>query len=468
MRDDPAPARTRRPRRGPPVQRRTHEAHDWCDRDGGHTALLLTACGGDTDPESPTTDATTGEATDEDEATDEGEGTDEGEETEGAEGEPAASDGTSLVIWADDLRATALADVAATFEEETGVPVNIQIVANENLRQQFGDAVGAGAGPDVAVGAHDWLGELVQNNVVAPVQLSSDLVNQFTPESVEAFTFEGQTYGVPYSVESLALIRNTELAPDEPSSMEDLVAVGQQLVEDGDTSLVMAQELGQEGNAYSMYPYLSAYGGGIFPLLDEGGFDSSGVILDSEETIQGAEKIAWLAEQEALTVNLDGSNTIPQFVEGNTAFLVSGPWAIAQTQEAGIDYAITSIPDFEDGGETSPFLGVQGFYVSAESKNPQIAQTFVQEYVSRVDVQVALFEAGDRPPALVAAYDEVAASNEDIEAWGLAAEGGTPMPNIPQMNAVWGPLGIATAAIVNGEDPATRMGTAQTEVESAL
>lgn len=408
----------------------------------------------------------TEDATDDDEATEaapDGSGS-----TQGAEGEPAASDGTNLVIWADDLRSEALQDVAKTFEEETGVAVTLQVVANENLREQFGDAVSAGAGPDIAVGAHDWLGELVQNNVVAPIQLSSDLVGQFSPESVEAFTFEGQTYGVPYSVESLALIRNVELAPDEPATFEEFVATGQQLVADGKAELVMPQEMGQEGNAYNMYPYLAAYGGGIFPLLDEGGFDGSQAILDSPETLQGAEKIAWLAEQDALTVNLDGSNTIPQFIEGKTAFLVSGSWAIAQAAEAGIDYAISPLPDFEDGGDPSPFLGVNGFYVSAGSQNPQIAQTFVQEYVSRVDVQVALFEAGDRPPALIEAYDEVAATNADIEAWGLSAEGGTPMPNIPAMNAVWGPLGIATAGIVNGEDPATQMATAQSEVESAL
>ena len=126
------------------------------------------------------------------------------------------------------------------------------------------------------------------------------------------------------------------------------------------------------------------------------------------------------------------------------------------------------MPDFEDGGETTPFLGVQGFYVSAESQNPQIAQTFVQEYVSRPDVQVALYEAGDRPPALVEAYEQVSEGNTDIEAWGQAAEGGTPMPNIPQMNAVWGPLGKATADIATGDDPAERLATAQSEVEAAL
>ena len=444
----------------------------------GIAALLLTACGnGDadtTETPAPAPAATedvadeTGAAedtTDDDATTDEA--GDDAATTDEA-GAPAASDGTSLVIWADDLRAAALQEHAAAFEDETGVAVNIQVVANENLREQFKDSVGAGAGPDIAVGAHDWLGELVQNNVVAPIQLAGDVESAFTPESIEAVKYEGQTYAVPYAVESLALIRNTELAPDAPESMEALVEHGKQLVADGETELIMTQEVGQDGNAYSLYPYLSAYGGGIFPKLDEGGFDGSQVILDSEETIQGGEKMAWLAEEGALATSQDASNVIPLFAEGKAAYMISGPWAIQQISEAGIEYAIDPIPDFEDGGETSPFLGVQAFFVSAESKNGQIAQTFVQEFVSRPEVQVSLFEAGDRPPALVEAYDQVAAGNADIEAWGKAAEGGTPMPNIPQMNAVWGPLGQATGGIVSGDDAAERLGTAQSEVESAL
>lgn len=430
-------------------------------------ALLLTACGGTTDSGDQTTTAgQAAEETADDAAAEETEADDSAATSEG--GEPAASDGTSLVIWADDLRAAALKEHAKTFEEETGVPVKIQIVANEKLREQFKDSVGAGAGPDIAVGAHDWLGELVQNNVVAPVQMASDVSEAFTPESIEAVTYQGQTYAVPYAVESLGLIRNTQLAPEAPESMEALVEHGKQLVADGETELIMTQEVGKEGNAYSLYPYLSAYGGGIFSVLDEGGFDGTQVILDSEETIEGGEKLGWLGEEEALSTNQDASNVIPLFAEGKAAYMVSGPWAIGQISDAGIEYAIDPIPDFEDGGETSPFLGVQAFYVSAESKNPQIAQTFVQEFVTRPEVQVSLYEAGNRPPALIEAYEQVAAENDDIAAWGKAAEGGTPMPNIPQMNAVWGPLGKATADIVSGQDPAERLATAQSEVEAAL
>ncbi|WP_109471766.1 sugar ABC transporter substrate-binding protein [Ornithinimicrobium cavernae] len=444
----------------------------------GITALLLTACGGDTESEDPTSpaadEADAPEGDDEGATSDAGDAADEtaaggeGDAAGETAGAPAASDGTSLVIWADDLRAAAIEPLTETFTADTGVEVKVQVVAQEKLREQFKDAVGQGAGPDITIGAHDWLGELVQNNVVAPVQIAPDVAEQFVPESIEAVTFEGQLYAVPYSVESLALIRNTDLAPEVPASMEELVENGQAMVEAGDTELILAQELGKEGNAYSMYPYVSAYGGGIFPLLEEGGFDGSKAILDSPETLQGAEKLAWLGEVGALSTNQDASNVIPNFIDGKAAYMVSGPWAIDQITEGGINYAIDPIPDFADGGETAPFLGVQTFYVSAESLNPQIAQTFVQEYVPTEEIQVGMFEADRRPPALTAAAEQVQSQDEDVEAWSAAAEGGTPMPNIPQMNAVWGPLGKATADIVGGADPAERMATAQTEVASAL
>jgi arabinogalactan oligomer/maltooligosaccharide transport system substrate-binding protein len=83
-------------------------------------------------------------------------------------------------------------------------------------------------------------------------------------------------------------------------------------------------------------------------------------------------------------------------------------------------------------------------------------------------MQLALFEAGQRPPALQSALDTVSADDADIEAWSAAGEGASPMPNIPAMNAVWAPLGQATADIVSGDDPAERLQAAQEEIEGNL
>ena len=92
-------------------------------------------------------------------------------------------------------------------------------------------------------------------------------------------------------------------------------------------------------------------------------------------------------------------------------------------KKAGIKYEITSLT-LAGGGAMKPFLGVQMFYVSAKAKNAVLAQEFVTNYVPRKDVQLALFEAGGRPPALTEAYNEVAANDKDVKAWFEAGKEG--------------------------------------------
>ena len=429
--------------------------------------LLLSACGGDADTDTaaePTSAAA--EDTADDTAAESG---DAAEETEEAPADDAASteapvrdENAELVIWADDVRAPILTEWAEQFGDEYGITTQVQVATD--VRQQFKDASNVDQGPDIVVGAHDWLGEFVQDGIVAPVQMSADTQALFTEDSISATQYDGQIYGVPYATESLGLIRNTALAPDVPASMEELVATGKELVEAGDADQVMVTPVGQQGDAYHAFPYLSAYGGGIFGTNADGGWDPENVIVGSEESIQGGEKIAWLAEEGALNVNIDFPTMESLFAEGRTPYMVAGPWAIPNVEGAGIEYAIDPIPDFEDGGTTTPFLGVQMFYVSAKAANPTLAQEFVNTYVTNEEMQLALFEAGQRPPALISALETVSADDADIEAWSAAGEGASPMPNIPAMNAVWGPLGQATADIVGGDEPGERLTAAQEEI----
>ena len=371
------------------------------------------------------------------------------------------------MIWADDLRTKALNEVKTSFEEEQGITVAVQTVANEQLRQQFKDSTQAGEGPDIIVAPHDWAGEFVQDGVITPVQLSEETLNSFSPEAAEATKYDGQTYGTPYAVEGLGLIRNTELAPEAPKTMEELVKTGQSLVKEGKTENVMSLQVGKQGDAYHAYPFLAAYGGSLFAKQDGGGY-STELTVGSEEMAQGAQKWAWLAEQKALNTNIDSSNALSLFAEGDAPYVISGPWALEQAEEAGISYEVTAIPPFEDGGQPISPLGVQMFYVSAKAENGVLAQEFVSNFAATDEVQLAMFEAGQRPPALNSAYEKAAESDETVAAWKAAAEGGDPMPNIPAMNAVWAPLGQATADIVGGKPAAERMKAAAEEIKKAL
>src|SRR5688572_13149431 len=76
-----------------------------------------------------------------------------------------------LLIWADATRAPALQPVAEAFTEEFGIPVTVQEMDMGDIRGNISVAGPAGEGPDIFIAAHDWIGELIQNGAVAPIDL---------------------------------------------------------------------------------------------------------------------------------------------------------------------------------------------------------------------------------------------------------------------------------------------------------
>ena len=350
---------------------------------------------------------------------------------------------------------------------ENGVTVKVETIADQIITK-FKTANTAGNPPDIVVWAHDVIGDLVQNGAIDPIQGLTD-TSAFDPLAIKGMTFAGKLYGVPYSVENIALIRNTDLAPTAPATMEDLIKAGKQLVTDKKATEIMALQVGQKGDPYHIYPVFTSGGGSFFGLTPDGDPDPKVVTVDSPESIAAGQKLYDMGEKGvgALKRSIDDKTAIPLFTGGKTAFLVSGPWAIADIVKSGVKYDISTIPPFEGGSAAGPFIGVNGFYVASKGANKTLAQEFVTSLVPTVDFQVGLYQAEPRRPAVTAAVDQVKATDPNIPKFAEAAVGGVILPAIPAMGQVWGPFGIAEAAIVGGADPKTALTAAAAAIRTA-
>jgi arabinogalactan oligomer/maltooligosaccharide transport system substrate-binding protein len=384
---------------------------------------------------------------------------------ESAAGGSAAAGG-ELVIWADDKRAAALKPLAAQFGTENGVTVKVEAISKD-IQTKFKTAAGQGQGPDIVVWAHDVIGDYVSNGFIDPVEMSD--TSPFDPLAIKGMTFDGQLYGVPYAVENIGLFRNTDLVPDAPKSLSELLETGKKLVADGKVQNIMSLQVGQNGDPYHIYPLFAAAGGSFFGKTANGDPDPKNVTVDSPESIAAGEKLAGIGEkgEKALKTSIDNTNAIPLFFNKKTAFLVSGPWAVADITKAGTKYDISPIPGW-DGGTAGPFIGAQGFYISSKAKNKVLAQEFVTVFLATPEVQVALYQAEPRRPALLAAVDQVKTTDPNIEKFQAASEGGTILPAIPAMGAVWDPFGKAESAIVRGDDVTKSLTAAAKAIRDAI
>ncbi|MEV6344679.1 maltose ABC transporter substrate-binding protein [Actinoplanes sp. NPDC051851] len=393
-----------------------------------------------------------------------------GDKDEAAGSNPSAQAASGeLVIWADDKRAAALKPFADKFGTENGVTVTIQAISKDQ-QTTFLTASQQGSGPDVMVGAHDWIGNLVQNGAIDPVQLSDEQKAGFEAGALKAVTFNGQTYGVPYATENLGLIRNTDLAPDAPATIEDLVAAGKKLKAEKKVTNILCLQSGQTGDAYHAYPLYASAGGYLFGTNAAGDYDAADLGVGTAGSIAAFEKLRALGEKGdgALTRSITPDNAIATFTGKKCAYLVSGPWATADVKKANIAYDISPVPAFKGGKEATPFLGVQTFYVAAKGKNKALAQEFVTNYVTTPDLAVALYDAEARPPALTAALEQVKAQDPDLAKWTEAGKNAIPLPAIPAMAAIWEPFGKAEAAVIGGADAKTTVEAAAKTIQAAI
>ncbi|WP_062312300.1 sugar ABC transporter substrate-binding protein [Demequina rhizosphaerae] len=370
--------------------------------------------------------------------------------------------GLSLTVWVDENRQPAVEAAAASFEEETGATVELVQKNFDDLRSDFLSQVPTGEGPDITIGAHDWLGAFVTDGVVNTVDLGAN-ASSFSQVAVDAVTYDGQIYGMPYSTEAIALIQNTDLVgEDAPATWDDMIQAG---LDSGADRPFCINTAGETGDGYTMYPLQTSFGAPVF--VQEGGSYTSEVGMGGEA---GEAFAQWLSDngekgEGYLSTTIDYATNNELFNSGKCAYTIQGPWALGDF--ADVNFKVNPVPSA--GGETAaPFVGVQTFYVSSQSENALLANEFLTNYIATPEAMQALYDADPRLPAYEGVDTSSAAFPEAIEGFQASADQGVPMPSIPEMGSVWDYWNAAESKIIKGADPVKTWNKMITDLTAAL
>lgn len=367
-----------------------------------------------------------------------------------------------LTIWADETRAPIMEEIGKAFTEKYGVKIIVQQMGFGDIRDQLKVAGPAGEGPDILIGAHDWLGELVTNGLLASIDLG-DKKKLFFQPALDAFNYDGKLYGMPYATENLAFFRNPTLVPDAPKTWEEVETVAAELEAEGK---VKQGYILQQGDPYHFFPIMTAFGGYVFGLDAQGNYNPDDVGIDSPGSLAAAVWLDKMVKEGHLKAGVDWETMHKMFESGEAAMMITGPWSLDRIREAGVSYAISSIPG-ETEATGKPFLGVQGFMVSAFSKDPLLAQTFLLEYMATEETMQKIYNANPRPSAFLPVRDKT--TDPDMAAFGEAGKEAMPMPAIPAMSAVWTAWGDAVTIIFQQQKaPEEAFKTAAEQIRTAI
>ena len=364
--------------------------------------------------------------------------------------------GPELTIWADDQRTDALDSFSKDFLDKHRVTVRFETRPIETMQEDFLSATMSGQAADVLVGPHDWIGRLIERRAIDPFSLSRQRSDAFVSRALEAMTVDGLIYGIPYASDSVALLRNTDLAPDPPRTFEEMVSNGRKLCDKGLCSNPAAIQVGS-GDGFYIYPLFTSAGGRILSRTSDGKWDADAIAgVASSAAFQ---RLAQLGErgEGILRCEVDRDAAVAMFTAGRTPYLVGAPWAFGPARAASMHFAVSEVPPFEGGEPTQSIVAFHGFFLASAGKNKRIAQELILDYLTRLEVALALYSSQPRPPALKVALEKVSSYDADAALYRRQSELGDIIPSAADVANVWASFHQAEVAAVRGEDVPTAM-----------
>lgn len=356
-----------------------------------------------------------------------------------------------LVIWEDvDKSKDWLPAAIESFEKEYGIKVEFkELNMADKIRDQLRLDGPTGNAPDVVTLPHDQIGQVVTEGLIQEIKVEDSVLKTYSESSITAQMYDGKLFGLPKATETPVFIYNKALMEKAPETMDELYTFSKDFTKGENYGFLALWD-----NFYFAHGAIAGMGGYVFNEGEEG-LDRKDIGLNNEGAVEGAAYIQkWYTEglfPKGIIGETGGAAMDGLFNEGKVAAVMNGPWAFQSMRDAGVDIGIAPMPTLPNGEHVKTFMGVKGWHVTKFTKNPYWATKLI-EHLSNDENSKARFEAVSEIPANVALVeDPIIADNEGAKAVAVQSQYAVPMPNIPEMAEVWGPMASALQTVATGK-----------------
>lgn len=348
------------------------------------------------------------------------------------------------------------------FEEETGIEVELTLMAWGGYIDHLVTLFAAGQAPDVLQVGGEALGTFIHNGLVQPIDRWADgwdQLDDFAPTAILDGTVDGKLYTIPYRLDQRPLLYRIDFFEEAgldgsspPETWSELRDAAAKLARTDSTGELTRSgfNTGPAGDLSAIFIWQN---GG--QLVSE---DGQRAIFDSPESIEAIQFLSDLVNEAQVGWPTgspwEGADPI---VTGRTAMEYHGDWALGQMDNVDPDNAHALGVALPAGQVTrSGFLYVNKWAISSQAQNPDGAWRWI-EYVSRPDILYELSRVNSFLPARRSAIDGPPFSEDPRWAVFLeAAELTQPLPgNTRNLVEVLAQLSQAVASVLNQEEPAS-------------
>lgn len=269
-----------------------------------------------------------------------------------------------LVVWEDLNKDNGIAKAVEDFQKEYNCTVrvtNSDYVSHVNEYEKLLNS-GSKNLPDILMLPADRLGASAQKGLIQPLRFMSSDSSLYLDKSIDAFTYNGQIYACPRSVETMVVFYNQDLLKYPLETMEDYYNFSAAKKMEGKWGVI-----GKWDFMYFIYGFIRGNGGYVFGKDGAGNYNPHDIGLNNAGAVKGLEYLNKFV-QNVVPVSVlgpDGFGHINSlFTSGKAAAVITGPWEFNGYAKSGINYGVAPLPKLPNGNYMCPFLGFRGYVVS--------------------------------------------------------------------------------------------------------
>lgn len=371
-------------------------------------------------------------------------------------------------------------DLYSEFTEKTGINVVFQEVPHDNMHERLIIEATAGTGAiDIFQTDQPWISEFAKQGFLEPLddRLTDAEKKEFSPSALEAVSFEGKIYGLPYLVHTPILYYRTDLFEQAgltkaPETWDEFREYAKKLTANGVSGTLVEGKQSGEPVTHLLDRFLQA-GGKVL--------DGDKVVLDSTENANALKYMMAIQHEDKTSpegaVSYDNADAHNMFMQGKVAMVINWPYMYTLANDPASSkvsgkFAVALQPA---GAEKTSAIWSWGHGISSSSKNKDAAMEFLK-WATDEDVLERFGKHFINPVVKPAAVDKLNSDTEVKEAdkkaiaiMSEAVEYGQNVTTTPLFPAIQERLALALSKVMTKQTtPEEELKAAQKDIEAIV
>ena len=272
------------------------------------------------------------------------------------------------------------------FKEETGITVNMNVIAWENIRDKISIAAAGGtAAADVVEVDWSWVGEFNSADWLEPIELTQEEIDAMP--SIQPFIIDGKVLALPYANDFRLAYYNKkhfEAAgiAEAPKSWDDVYAALKAIKAAGVTKYPFSMPLNADESCTTSLIWMAYSKYGI--VFNEDGTLNKDAVLGALQFINQMVNVDNLIDPACKTST--GMDAYRRINSGEASFIVGPTSFVSRVQDTNESQVVGDVIPILLPGATGPspktFALPEGVGVIKLSKNKEAAMKFVKWFNS--------------------------------------------------------------------------------------